>query len=47
MGINKKHGEVINYTSDGVPIHPVTTKDTDVLPNLVAREEGNRSWISP
>jgi hypothetical protein len=32
-----EHGEVINYTLDGVSIHH---KDTGVL-NSVAREEGN------
>jgi hypothetical protein len=37
-----EHGEVINYTLDGVSIHPVTTKDKGVLPN-----SGNRSGISP
>jgi hypothetical protein len=37
-----EHGEVINYTLDGVSIHPVT-KDTGVRPNSIAGEEGNRS----
>ena len=36
-----EHGQVINYTLDDVSIHPVTTKDTGVLPNSVAGEEGN------
>ena len=43
-----EHGEVINYTLEGVSIHPVTNyKDTGVVPNSVAREEGNHSGISP
>jgi hypothetical protein len=41
-----ERGEV-NYTLDGVSIHPVHTKDTGVFPKSVAREEGNRSGISP
>ena len=48
MGKNKKayiqfpfeHGEVMNYSLDGVSIDPVTTK-------IVAGEEGNLSRISP
>jgi hypothetical protein len=37
-----EYDEVINYTLDGVSIHPVTTKI-----QLVAGEEGNSSGISP
>ena len=33
------HSEDINYTLDGVSIHPVTTN--------IDGEEGNRSGISP
>ena len=48
MGKNKKadnvypfeHGEVINYTLDGVSIHPVTTKiQTSFLTQLLERKE--------
>ena len=40
MGINKKHGEVINYILDGVPIHPVTTKiQTSFLTQSPERKE--------
>jgi hypothetical protein len=39
------HGEVI-LSLDGVSIH-LHYKDTGVLPNSVAREEGNCSGISP
>jgi hypothetical protein len=46
IGYPFEHGEVINYTLDGVSIHPVTTK-IGVLPNSVAGVEGNRSGISP
>ena len=35
-----EHGEVINYTLDGVSIHPVTTKIQVSFPT-VAGEEGN------
>ena len=54
MGTNKKkadieypfeHGEVINYTLDGGIYTPSHYKDTGVLPNSVAGEEGNRSGI--
>ena len=38
-----EHGEVINYTLDSVPSH---YKDTGILPNSVAGEEGNHSGIS-
>ena len=38
-----EHGEVINVY---VSIHPVT-KDTEVLSNSVAGEDGNHSGISP
>ena len=38
-----EHGEVINYTLDGVSIHPVTTK-IQVSFITVAREEGNLQW---
>jgi hypothetical protein len=31
----------------GVSIHPVTYKDTGILPNYFVGEEGNRSGISP
>ena len=41
-----EHGEVINYTLDGVSVHPVTT-DTGVFPKSVAGEEGNHSGILP
>ena len=42
-----EHGEVINYTVDGVSIYPFTKKRyTRVLPNSVAREVGNLSAIS-
>ena len=45
-----EHGEVINYTLDGVSVHSVTTNiqmsDTGILPNSVAGEEGNCSGIS-
>ena len=40
-----EHGEVVNYTLDGVSIHPVTTKIQASF--SVAGEEGNRSVISP
>jgi hypothetical protein len=39
-----EHGEVINYTLDGVSIHPV--KNTGVLPYSVAREQGTHSGTS-
>ena len=42
-----EHGEVLNYTLDGVSIHPVTTKIQASFFNSVAGEEGNRSRISP
>ena len=42
-----EHGEVINYTLDGVSIHPVTTKIQVSFPNSVIGFEGNRSGISP
>ena len=38
-----EHGEVMNYTLDGVSIHP----DAGVLPNSVAGKKGKRSGISP
>ena len=39
-----EHGEVVNYTLDGVSLHPVTTKiQASFLTN--AREEGNCSGI--
>ena len=41
-----EHSLVINYTLDGVSIHPVTTKIVGMLPNSVDGEEGNRSGIS-
>jgi hypothetical protein len=42
------HGEVINYTLDGVSINtPSHYKVTGVLPNSVSVEEGNHSGISP
>ena len=34
------HGKVINYTLDDVSIPPSHYKDTGVLPNSVAGEEG-------
>ena len=40
-----EHGEV-NYTLDGVSIHPVTTKIQVSFLTQKAREEGNRSGIS-
>ena len=54
-GTNKKsdiecpfeHGEVINYTLDGVSIHPVTTKIQVSFLTPFAGEEGQRSGISP
>jgi hypothetical protein len=52
MGKNKnmeypfEHGEVINYTVDGVSIHPVTTKiHASILTPLPERKETTR--ISP
>ena len=36
----------ILITLDDVSITPSQYKDTGVLPNSVAREEGNCSWIS-
>ena len=44
LNINWEHGEVINYTLDGVSIHPVTTKIQ--ASSLVAGEEGNHSGIA-
>jgi hypothetical protein len=41
-----EHGEVINYILDGINT-PSHYKDTGVLPNSVAGEEGNCSGISP
>jgi hypothetical protein len=42
-----ENGEVINYSLDGVSIHPVTTNIwTSFLTNSVAGEEGNCSGIS-
>ena len=41
-----EHGE-INHYKCGWGIMPSHYKDTGILPNLVAGEEGNRSGISP
>jgi hypothetical protein len=42
-----EHSDVINYTLDGVSIHPVTTKIQASFLNSVAGEEGNSSGVSP
>ena len=47
MNVNFEHGEVINYALDGESITPSHDKNTGVLPNSVAVEEGNCSGISP
>ena len=39
--------KLLNYTLDGVLIHPVTTKIQASISNSVAGEEGNSSVISP
>jgi hypothetical protein len=42
-----EHGEVINYTLDGVPNTPSHCKYIRVIPNSVAGVEGTCSEISP
>ena len=42
-----EHGEVIHYTLEGNINTPSPYKDTGVLPNSVAVEEGNRLGILP
>ena len=40
-----EHGEVINYTMDGVSIHPVTTKiQASFLTQLPESKETGNQW---